>query len=169
MAEGQLNKDDEMISEFAYGVLRKEIEASRDKAWKVFSWVSTVLLGTVGGLVAFASKSNSDTLLSCWPHRFLLLASVIVLAVYASLWVRQNLKSEEYLLERVKEFEIRARIRKQEEKIYGKPWFGYRLTIVLLAVAAIAAIWLIPSSCSSEIWRQSRTAPSTDAMPPSAK
>jgi hypothetical protein len=34
---------------FAYEMLRKEIEATRDKAWKIFSWTTTILLGTIGG------------------------------------------------------------------------------------------------------------------------
>ena len=38
--------------------LRKEIEYRRDKAWKIFSWASTILLGTIGGLVAIYNPTQ---------------------------------------------------------------------------------------------------------------
>ncbi len=134
---------------FAYEMLRKELESCRDKAWKVFSWTSTILLGTIGGLVAVTGKPDSSTpaSLPCWPHRTLLLAAILVLAFYASLWVRQNLKAEEDVLKRIEPFEVEIGIRGKQGTIYGKPWFGYRLTIALLAIAALVSICFIPYRC----------------------
>jgi hypothetical protein len=129
---------------YAYEILSKEVDWRREKAWKVFSWASTILLGAIGGLVAIANKR--DTALPWWPHRILLIFSIIVLTSYASFWVKQNVDIRNYVLEKMKPFEIKLGVRKENEG-FKEVKFGYRATILLLATAAIVSVIFLPCLC----------------------
>ena len=53
-----LNENHADQQKFAYEMQRKEIEFRREKAWKIFSWVSTIHLSVIGGTIAIASDKH---------------------------------------------------------------------------------------------------------------
>lgn len=136
---------------YVFENLRKEVEYRRDKAWKIFSWASTILLAIIGGLIALATNPDPEKhfKLLCYPHKILLVSSVFILAVYSTLWVERNLSVEHDVQNEINAYEIKLGIRASEgiskrtlfEKVLKL--FGYRETIILLALAAIASIILI--------------------------
>ncbi len=138
---------------FAYEMLRREIEYRREKAWRIFSWASTILIGIIGGLVAIYSKSNpiGPELLPCWPHRILVIIAIVILTTYAWFWIRRNQNVQASVSQEIKTYGIVSNVGEESEN-YPKPWFGYRVTLISLAVAAIAAVWLIPSPCLAWIY-----------------
>jgi hypothetical protein len=115
---------------FAYETLRKEIEFRRDKAWRIFSWASTILLGVIGGLVAIASKS--ELFLPWWPHRTLLLAAIMVLAVCSRLWIQSNFDIEDSVSAKIKRREIDLGLREESEADIKRPRFGYEVASIVL-------------------------------------
>jgi 4-hydroxybenzoate polyprenyltransferase len=145
---------------FAYEMLRKEIEFRRDKAWRIFSWASTILLGVIGGVVAIASKS--ELFLPWLPHRTLLLAAIIVLAVYSCLWIQSNLDIEDSVSVKIKSREIDLGLREGSERDKKRPRFGYIPTLVLLTIGAILALIFVPLSYRPPV----PTPPSTSSPEP---
>ncbi|HEX8161299.1 MAG TPA: hypothetical protein VF538_05475 [Pyrinomonadaceae bacterium] len=134
---------------FAYEVLTKEIEYRRDKIWKIFSWVSTILIGTIGGLVAVATKSDNrgPDVLPCWPHRILLLSAIGILTIYSILWITRNQRAQKAVSQEMESYGVVRNIGEEGVKKYPIPTFGSRGTIVLLALAVSLSILLIPSTC----------------------
>ena len=136
---------------YIFETLRKEAEYRRDKAWKIFSWASTILLAVIGGVIALATNPNPNerVVLPWYPHRILLLAAVTILAAYSILWVERNLSVEHSIFDEIRAYEVRIGIRRSDglppERFFEKVLrvFGYRETIGLLAIAAIASIVLI--------------------------
>jgi hypothetical protein len=127
---------------FAHEMLRKEIEYRREKAWNIFSWVSTILLGVIGGVVAIASKKSEWDFR--WYHAALLTFSVLALSIYSCFWIQQNLDIEKDMSKKIKLFEVKLEIRGQNEEYTKRPRFGYVITVILLTIAALISIWLVP-------------------------
>jgi hypothetical protein len=48
-------KDD---TRYARDALVKEREHRREKLWSLFSWTSTLLIGSIGGVVALSAEDN---------------------------------------------------------------------------------------------------------------
>ena len=126
---------------YVYEIFRKEVEWRREKAWKVFSWASTILLGTIGGLIVIVNKP--EIYLFWWPHKALLIFSIVVLTIYASFWVKQNLDIRDSLLKKMQPFEVKLGIREMNEEVMEVK-FGYRTTILLLSTGAILSIIFLP-------------------------
>jgi hypothetical protein len=126
---------------FALEMLRKEIEYRRDKAWKIFSWVSTILVGIVGGVVVIASKKSEWKLE--WFHALVLMLSIIVLSIYSCLWIQQNLDIQDAGLKKVKPYEVALGIREEVEACQKRPVWGYIITVVLLTIAAVLAVCIV--------------------------
>lgn len=66
-------------------------------------------------LVAIANKR--EAVLPWLPHRLLLISAIIILTCYASFWVQQNLDIRDYLIEKMKPFEVERGIREEGEKV----------------------------------------------------
>jgi hypothetical protein len=164
MANAQeTNSADFDRQKFAHEMLRKEIEYRRDKAWKIFSWASTILLGAIGGVVAIASKS--ELILPWFPHRTLLIVAIVVLSIYSCLWLRQNLNIEHSVSVKIKGYEVALGIRKEDEEYKKRPRFGYVVTLILLTLAALLSVLLVPLSLP----RQQSAPQSNNSFNPTAR
>lgn len=137
-----LNQPNFEQQKFAHEMLKKEIEYRREKAWKIFSWVSTILLGVIGGVVAIASK-KSEWYLE-WFHAILLMLAVIVLSIYSCLWLQQNLDIEKLVSKKINAYEVALEIIEETEEYKKRPGFGYVITVILLTIAAVLAIGIVP-------------------------
>jgi hypothetical protein len=126
---------------FAYEALSKEVDFRREKTWKIFSWVSTILLSITGGLLAITLKQDKG--LPWWPHRALLIFSILALTLYAFLWINKNNQVRDDKYEKMKLYEIEFGIR-NEGDVDRTVRIGYRVTISLLAIAAILSVVFLP-------------------------
>ena len=127
---------------FAYEALRKEVEYRRDKAWNLFSWASTLLLGVIGGLMAIARKPEDA--LPWWPHRTLLIVALLILTIYSVLWLDRNSDIRDKALAKMESIEATFGIKPEYIK---NALLSYLLTVLLLGLAAIVAVIFIPCVC----------------------
>lgn len=127
---------------FALELLWKEVGYRRDKAWKIFSWVSTILLSVIGGIVALSANSSAWQLE--WYHALVLSVSLLALTVYSCLWINKNLSVTKITFDKIVHMEVDMGIRESEEFPIKNPKIGYVFTVILLTVAALIAVWLVP-------------------------
>jgi len=123
--------------------LESQLSLRLEKLWRVFSWCSSILISITGGVILAARAKEKPLLL--FPYDHVIVSSVIVIVtVYAWLWLNENLKFE-------------AKIRDQMEKIFEdelnypqirdlrpdkQARFGYKDVILLLGFVALAATWV---------------------------
>ena len=123
-------------------ILQHEIDFRRERRWGIFTWASTLLVAVIGGTVALQQQSG----VALGPgQKILLSAAVVILAGYSCIWWESHRR-------------VGSAIRKQLfelDRSLGLEWartptglprrVGGFYTILLLAIAAVAAIWLPPS------------------------
>lgn len=122
---------------FARQQLDKERAHRRDKLWKIFSWAGTLLIAIIGGTVALKTDPPAGFSFSWWL-RGVLIASVVFLMAYASLWIRQNLAIEDSVQEAIDECDRKLGIVQVLPEV--PPRFGYQAALLMLAIAALVAI-----------------------------
>jgi hypothetical protein len=111
----------------------RELEYRREKQWKIFSWASTIFTAIIGGIVVLKTREH--------PHQFniglqsTLISVVVVLLVSAGGWIGYNRRVENNVVSQLEKSGIVHQ--------FPRAWIGYRLSLTLLALGAIAAI-LIP-------------------------
>jgi hypothetical protein len=119
--------------------LEKQLSERLEKLWKVFNWSASILIGISGGIIVLGKKGefSLDN-----KEFFILSLIIIILTIYAYLWINENLRFE-------------RKIREQLEKIFveeinydfikdlrrDKAKFGYKVVIVLLGTVALLAVW----------------------------
>lgn len=116
-----------------------------DKLWRIFSWTSTVLIAIIGGTVALRTSESVLAL----PNQVVVASAAVVLAVYAIIWLRQNLRLEAQARDALAAHDFELGISSYNEAIGGalpRPdrgvVIGYNLTVMLLALAAVAAAFV---------------------------
>jgi uncharacterized membrane protein YkvI len=111
-------------------LMEHELDYRRTKQWNVFSWSSGILVAITGAMLALQrSEALSKT------QRVPITIAVLVLTVFACLWLDYNSKQEKRTAEQVKadtNWNVRG----------DNPPPGYRGAVILLAVAALFAIWV---------------------------
>ena len=122
---------------FAREQLEKERAHRREKLWKIFSWAGTLLVAITGGIVALKTNPPNGFEFSWWL-RGTIIASVIFLMAYSSLWIKQNLAIEGEVQKALDECDIKLGIDSVLPK--NKQKFGYIAALFMLAAAAIVAI-----------------------------
>ena len=138
-------KPNEDIRLLARNAVLDEISYRMDKLWRIFSWTSTVLIAIIGGTIALR-KDQVDLALG---HQSVVAGAVVVLAVYAMIWLRQNLRLEGRARDALAAHDLEVGIASYNEAIGGalpRPDIGivvgYNLTVLLLALGAIAAVFI---------------------------
>lgn len=122
-----------------------EITFRMDKLWRIFSWTSTVLVAIIGGTIALRTGEQDLSL----GHRNVIAGAAAVLALYAILWLRQNLRLEGQARDALAAHDKSLGLASYNEAIGGalpRPdvgiIVGYNLTVLLLALAALAAAFI---------------------------
>ena len=150
MGEELIEEKEELLPrveqlKMARAIKQKEADHRREKRWRIFSWASSLLLGSIAGAVAITA--NRAKSLPWIPYRVSLVFAVLVLAAYAILWTAYNGKILEQTWERIKEIDRQLGIYQEEEppskryKLISKI-ISYGVTIGLLAAASILIIVL---------------------------
>lgn len=125
-------------AKFVRDVLLAEIAYRRDKMWKLFSWVNTLLTGITGGVVAL--KTHPDKPFNLTPgYRVALTIAVAGLVVHACTWLGYNWK-------KVKEIWAALKLYSANDEIvfveFGRSPVRYVHAVAVLGLAAVVAIWL---------------------------
>ena len=127
--------------ERARAAQEKEVEYRTEKRWKIFSWSSSLLIGSIAGAVAL-----KKTYLGC-PERILLCFAVIALATYTVFWLDFNRRSLHIALENLKAIDEKLAtyedidLKKTSIPLWLK-FVSYGSTVGLLAAIAILMILL---------------------------
>ncbi len=109
----------------------------REQQWKVFSWISSLLLAIIGGVITLVGNE----LILALPHKFLLSASVLAFTLFGALRLRHDASVGGFY----------ARSYHEIDKIFGlefsdrdaKKWHvGHVGFLLLLTVIAIGVIWI---------------------------
>ncbi len=123
---------------YARDALEKELSRVQEKAWKIFSWASSLMIVMIGGILALTTEASfnyNDVL------PWVMTSSVIVIGIYSVLWVYQNLRFEKEISDKLNSYNKELGI----DYLYdgsSKVKFGYGGALVVLAIAAIFCIWL---------------------------
>ena len=138
-------KDDMEESEFERLAYAREkaletLNHRRDKSWKIFSWVSSILVASIGGVVVLIGNENSCITLEFRPLGLLFSIAIIIISTYSILWMNQNLRLAKNAGEIVQHYSERLGVDDGfEERLVG---FGYVYTVAFLAIAAVLVILL---------------------------
>ena len=117
--------------------MRDEVLYRREQQWKVFSWISSLLLAIIGGVSALAGNE----LVLVLPHKFLLTASVLAFALFGSLRLRHDASVGWFYAQAYHEL----------DKIFGleisdsgakKRHLGHIGFLLLLTAITIGVIWI---------------------------
>jgi len=127
--------------ERARAAQEEEVAYRNEKRWKIFSWSSSLLIGSIAGAVAVKKIDLG------YPERILLCFAVITLAGYTMLWLNFNrhlLDNAEEKVKRIdKELGTYEGLDFEEESI--PLWLeivSYGTTVALLAAISILMILL---------------------------
>ncbi|MEM9547642.1 MAG: hypothetical protein AAGA77_16800 [Bacteroidota bacterium] len=110
----------------------------REKSWKIFSWVSNILIATIGGTVLIASNDKSGFSFDFIPQGILLSIAITILSTYSMLWIHQNLKLAGKASQIINFYNEELGVDDGYEE--PKIGFGYVYTIMLLTIAAVLVI-----------------------------
>ena len=75
----------------ALELMRYELDYRRKKQWDIFSWAMTLLVASIGGVLALSVKGEFS---APWWQRGAMAAGLAALTLYAVRWTHANLKSE---------------------------------------------------------------------------
>ncbi len=128
--------DDKLYERLKYAreAAQKVLDDRRDKAWRIFSWASSILLAVTAGVIAVLGEADYDYKL------FLVLwLSIVVLAWYACAWIKQNQDRADNAGDIVQSYNKQLGIETghRPQKVF---FIGYVSTVVLLTIAASLAI-----------------------------
>jgi hypothetical protein len=130
-------KPDDKVK-FVRDVMLAEIEYRRDKMWKLFSWVSSILTGIIGGVIALKTRPDMPFDLGI-GYRIALTIAVAGLAVHACTWLDYNWKKVREIWASLKSYSANDEIVFVE---FGRSPVRYVHAVGLLGLAAGIAIWL---------------------------
>jgi predicted Na+-dependent transporter len=72
-------------------ILEKQLSERIEKLWRVFSWTSNIQIAITAGIFFFGKKGE----LRFDKYELIIISLIIlILTVYAYLWINENLKSE---------------------------------------------------------------------------
>jgi hypothetical protein len=145
--ERAMLQNDDAIK-LARETLQKELTHYLDKLWKIFSWTSTILVSLIGGVVAIKFRGQPATL--SIGNKVGLVVAIVVLSVYATAQLDLLLSFETRARDRLQECDEKLGIREARpttSDVRNRPdthpaskWFGYKMTVILLAIAAVFTV-----------------------------
>lgn len=137
---------DDKLRVLARQAVLEEITFRMTKLWWIFSWTSTVLVAITGGVISLRTGGRSLEL----AYEGIIASSAVVIGFYAVIWLRQNLRLEGLARDALAAHDKALGIHGYNALIDGglpRPDMGivvgYKITVILLTLAAVAAS-LIP-------------------------
>lgn len=123
--------------------LQSQLSHRLEKLWRVFSWCSSILISISGAILAAARLSEKPMLLFPLDH-ILVSFLILIITIYAWLWLNENLKFESIIRNQMDEI-IEKDMNYPEIKNLRtdkKAKFGYKDVILLLGIVALLATWV---------------------------
>lgn len=136
--DGTESKADSEKIKFVRETMLAEIEYRRDKMWKLFSWVSTVLTGIIGGVIALKTRPDTPFDLGI-GYRIAFTIAVAALVLHACTWLGYNWGRVKEIWSVLKSYSDNSEIAFVE---FGRSPVRYTHAVALLGLAAGIAIWL---------------------------
>ena len=137
-------EDDQVQSD----ILLRELDYRREKQWKIFSWMASLLLAIVGGTLALKLGDSPRDFSTLFKIAITIAASG--LQIYATVWIRQNWRLERQVLRELAEVGIRFPSNDRNESYLGERnsglIFGYLQALFLVFIAVIAVVWISPDA-----------------------
>jgi hypothetical protein len=127
-------------------IWQKEDEYLRDKDWRIFSWVSTVLLGSIGGALVL-TKPNETQLDT--RHRYAGIVAIVAITLYAIIWTLFNERRRQGIEKKVQAFHramgLNALVGSElpKEPRWVSLILSYPVIIEILAGVAIVLLWIV--------------------------
>lgn len=137
MNSTELKADSDKVK-FVRDTMLAEIEYRRDKMWKLFSWVSTILTGIIGGVIALKTRSGAPFNLGV-GYRIALTIAVVGLVLHAYTWLDYNWKKVKEIWDSLKAYSANDEIVFVK---FGRSPVRYVHAVGLLGLAAGISIWL---------------------------
>jgi hypothetical protein len=125
-------------AKFVRDIMWAEIGYRRDKMWKLFSWVNTLLTGITGGVIALKTHPDKPFNLGL-GYKVALTMAVAGLVVHAYFWLGYNWSKVREIWAGLKAYGDASGITFVE---FGRSPVRYGYAVVLLGLAAVVAIWL---------------------------
>lgn len=120
--------------------LEKQLSDRLEKLWRIFSWTSSVFLSLIAGIIVL--QKSEGKILNV-PERGIISFAIIVIAFYAWQWIDENLKFERKIRDQLDMlFEEHINYTGLKALRPDRARFGYKMVIVLLALAALATAWM---------------------------
>ena len=128
--------------------LLKELDHRREKQWKIFSWVASLLVAIIGGTLALKLRTPPRDFNT--PFKIAITVAAFSLQGYAMIWVRQNWKLELKVLDKLHRLGIDFPSNDPKEAYLGARGtglvFGYLQALFLVFIALVAVVWIAPIS-----------------------
>lgn len=123
-------------AKFARDLMMAELKYRRDKMWKLFSWVNTLLTGVTGGVIAL--KTQPDKHFNLTPvYKVALIIAVLGLAAHGAVWLEYNWRRTRKIWGSLKKYSGNSEI---ELLDFGKSPVRYSHAVAALGLAAAIAI-----------------------------
>jgi hypothetical protein len=117
--------------------MRDEVMYRREQQWKVFSWISSLLLAIIGGVIAL----TGNNLVLALSHKLLLSASVLAFALFGSLRLRHDGSVSSFYSRSYHELDKIFSLEFSDKE--AKKWhLGHIGFLLLLTTIAIGVIWI---------------------------
>ena len=124
-------------------LLQQQLSHVLEKLWRVFSWCSSILI-SITAAVLTAARFRENSLLKFPADQLLISGLILIITVYAWLWLNENLKFEtvirkqmEELVEKEMNYPVFKNLRPDK-----KARFGYKDVVILLGLTALLATWM---------------------------
>ncbi|MBX9648591.1 MAG: hypothetical protein K2X57_16235 [Xanthobacteraceae bacterium] len=135
-------------------VARAELMYRREKQWHIFAWTTTLLVAVIGGAITLTGKvcappAKSEVFYSALQY-LVMGGAVIVLALYARVWINENMRLENLARKKVVELLKVHRISVVLPDPKKLP-IGYVQVVVLVTAGALLALAapFFPRACVS--------------------
>lgn len=128
-------------SKIAKEIIEREITYWNEKRWRVFSWSSNLLIGSLAGATFLKEK----TALS-YHERLLLVIAVFSLTIYSIFWLYRSNKVRSKLRQKLMiiytEFGINSTIESLSDIYKSSISFSYEVTVIILGIVSCLMIIL---------------------------
>lgn len=128
-------------SKIAKEIIEREITYWNEKRWRVFSWSSNLLIGSLAG-ATFLKKKNALS----YHARLLLVIAVFSLTFYSVLWLYRSNKVRSKLREKLMiiytEFGFDSIIESLSDIYTSSIGYSYEVTVIILGIVSSLMIIL---------------------------
>jgi len=129
-----------MISQILQ-TLETQLNHRLEKLWRVFNWCSSILISITAGVIIATRAIDKFGLYK--QDRILISCIIVIVTVYARLWIQENLQFERNIRDQI------AKVFEEEINYYqlkilrpDRAKFGYKDVVLLLGLVALAATWM---------------------------